>query len=370
MMSSTEIPLSNSYPGIKLFKSSVASEAFQQMADSTIYGTPGKMRYAHVKSMEKIQSLERTSFLEIQRNNNTTGIVALVGHTLNVGKQSVSGLYVRYFSMKMLFRSDGKRAKSSSKKNGVLHRMIKEFFDEPKQLCIESIDEKLIIYAFVESSNEHSLNMVKSMGFEPSRELVTLLFSRFYPQEKLEIIKLPDSEKPQIKKHLGDYYKDYNLVPALKYIGENYYIHLVNGEILCGVQLESNTWHIYEMPSIDGRLFRKILPRIPILNRIFQKDKIDFIGIEQLYIKPNHEYILPDFLETLCAKLNVTKAMIGVDNQSPLHHLLKTKGKLGILDKIITPSPGLLFTRTYGIEVKDERTLHTSPFYVSTYDMS
>jgi hypothetical protein len=369
-MSFTEITLTKSYPSIQLLKSAVASEAFQVMADATIYGTPGKMRYAHVKSVEKIKTLQHTSFLEFKRNDQTLGIVALVGHQLHVAKQRVSGLYVRYFSMNTPMRSDRQRAKKEGEKRGVLHHMIKELFDEPEKLTIESLGEKAIVYAFVESTNERSLNMVKSMGFQPSRQLVTLLFSRFYPNQKLKIVSLSEEQIPQIKELLHSYYKDYNLVHDFNESWENYYIHEVEGEVICGVKLETNTWRIFEMPGFDGWLFRNVLPRVPILNRIFQKDKIDFIGIERLYIRPSHEYLLPDFLETLCAQFGVTKAMIGVDNKSPLHHLLKTKGKLGLLDKLITPSPGWLFSRTYGLKDEEVQSLHDQPFYVSTYELS
>lgn len=369
-MSTTEITLTTTYPSIRLFKSSVASEDFQEMANATIYGTPGKMRYAHAKSVEKIRTLKHTSFLEFKRNETTLGIVALVGHPLNIEQQVVSGLYVRYFAINSPMRSDRQREKKAGEKRGILHQMLKELFDDPTKLTIAPLGKKSILYAFVESQNERSLNMVKSMGFESSRQLVTLLFSRFYPKQKLKVFELSKDRIPEMNTLVKAYYTNYNLVPDFNENWENYFIHEVQGEIVCGIKLESNSWNIYEMPGFDGWLFRKVLPRIPILNRIFQQDKIDFIGIERLYIKSGYEYLLPSFLETLCAQFEVTKAMIGVDNRSPIHHVLKTKGKLGLLDKLITPSPGFLFSRTYGVPEIERQSLHDKPFYISTYDMS
>lgn len=366
----TEIPLTNSYPSIRLFKSEVASEEFQRMADATIYGTPGKMRYALLKSVEKIKALKYTSFLEFKRKDQTLGIVALVGHQVTINSHHISGHYVRYLSMNTPLQGNQQRGRRKSEKRGILHQLIKELFDDPSKLMIKEIGKESVIYAFVESTNERSLTMVKSMGFEPSRELVTLLFSRFYPKKKLEVNELSKEKTPQVNRLLQAYYADYNLAPDFEQDWRDYFTHEVQGEVICGVQLEKNTWRIYEMPRFDGWLFRKVLPHIPILNRIFQRNKIDFIGMERLYIKPDHEHLLPDFLETLCSRLSVTKALIGVDNQSPLHHLLKAKGKLGLLDRLITPSPGLLFSRTYGITAKQKQSLHDKPFYVSTYDMS
>lgn len=358
------------YPSIKLQKSSSASHDFQQMANATIYGTPGKMRYAHKNCVTKIQSLQNTTFLEFRRNESLLGIVALVGHQVSIDSEIVNGQYVRYFSINNLMESKGLQRSKTSKKRGALHQMMKGLFDDPEKLSLKMNGDNRIIYAFVESTNVRSLNMVKAMGFEPSRQLVTLLFSRFYPKKKLTIARLLDEQIPEMNGFLKSFYADYNLVPNFEESWSNYFIHEVNKEIVFGVQLETNSWGIHEMPGIDGWLFKKVLPHIPILNRIFQKGKIDFIGIERLYVRNGFEHLLPNFLETLCFQFGVTKSMIGVDNQSPLHLLLKTHGKLGLLDKLITPSPGLLFYRTYDLTNSEKQSLLNKPFYVSTYDMS
>ncbi|MFK7951296.1 MAG: hypothetical protein AB8B73_00495 [Ekhidna sp.] len=369
-MSAKEISLSTSYPSIRIFKSPIASLDFEQIANETIYGTPGRMRYEHTKSTEKIKSIKNTSFLEFKRNNTTLGIIALVRHQLNIGDQPVSGLYVRYFSFNAPMRSEGEKTQKNRKKPRVIHQAIKELFDHPETLVLKPLSDKTIIYAFVESTNEHSLNMVKAMDFLPSRKLVTLLFSRFYPKKKLNIIRLPEERNTEMNSLLKSFYKNYNLVHNFNESWDNYFIHEVNGKIIFGAKLEVNSWKIHEMPGLDGWLFRKVLPRLPILNRIFQKGKIDFIGVERLYVNPSHEHLLPNFLETLCSQYEVTKAMMGVDNQSPIHSLLKTQGKLGLLDRLITPSPGILFKRTFGLTKQEELSLDVKPFYVSTYDMS
>lgn len=353
---------------IYLEKSYTASSAFQAMANSTIYGTPGHMRYGHVKAKEKIKTLKHTSFVELKRGNKTLGIVALVGHQVNVGEKQVSGQYVRYFTIEAPMRSTSKRAQRGEKR-GVLRQLIEQQFDDPQQMVVEPVGKEVIYYAFVESLNVRSLNMVESMGFEPSRSLVTILFSRFYPKQRLEVSQLETSQISNMEDLLREFYKDYNLVPEFE-DWENYHAHEVGGEVVLGVKLETNTWTIHEMPGFDGWLFRKVLPKIPFLNRIFQGSKIDFIGLERLYVKDGCEHLLPDFLETLCARFGLTKALIGVDNQSPLHEMLKSHGKLGLLDKLITPSPAWLYSRTYGLNEDDKQSLRDRPFYVSTYDMS
>ncbi len=366
---SGEAPLTSTYPSIQLNKSNVASEDFQEMANATIYGTPGHMRYGHVKAKEKIKTLKHTSFVELRRKDKTLGIVALVGHQVNVGQKQVAGQYVRYFTIHAPMRTGGSKASDRVERKGLIHQMIKEQFDDPQRMSVEPINGPAIIYAYVESLNVRSLNMVRSLGFEQSRALVTLIFSRFYPKEKLNVGLLSQARFSEMEELVRSFYEGYNLVTEFA-DWENYFVHEVGGEVVCGVKLETNTWIIHEMPGFEGWLFRKVLPRIPILKRIFQGSKIDFIGIERLYVKEGFEHLLPDFLKTLCAKFNVTKALIGVDNQSPLHALLKTHGKLGILDKLISPSPGLLFSRTYGFSDEDKQRLHDRPFYVSTYDMS
>ncbi len=366
---SLETSLTSQYPSLDLILRDVASQNFMAIADATIYGTPGHMRYGHMKAKEKIKTLKYSSFVELKRGDKTIGIVALVGHQVNVGDTQVTGKYVRYFTIHAPMRSGGSKTSDRKERNGLIHQMIKEQFDDPEQMFVEPIDGPSIIYAYVESLNVRSLNMVRSLGFMQSRALVTLIFSRFYPKEKLEVSLLSEDRISEMEGLVRTFYKDYNLVTEFE-DWENYFVHEVGGQVVLGVKLETNTWTIHEMPGFDGWLFRKVLPKIPILKRIFQGSKIDFIGIERLYVKQGFEYLLPDFLETLCARFDVTKALIGVDNQSPLHTLLKSHGKLGILDKLINPSPGLLFSRAYDLSVEDNQTLHDRPFYVSTYDMS
>jgi hypothetical protein len=68
------------------------------------------------------------------------------------------------------------------------------------------------MYAFVESMNERSKNLIHQVGYEYIRSFLTVAFSRFNPKSDPRVSKITTpEEKEKVKELLLDYYRDHSL---------------------------------------------------------------------------------------------------------------------------------------------------------------
>ncbi|MDZ7633152.1 MAG: hypothetical protein U5L72_01365 [Bacteroidales bacterium] len=65
-----------------------------------------------------------------------------------------------------------------------------------------------LLYAFVESRNERSKNLIQKAGYEYIRSFLTLAFSRFNPKPDIRVSVASMSEYPEISAELRSFYKD------------------------------------------------------------------------------------------------------------------------------------------------------------------
>ena len=113
---------------------------------------------------------------------------------------------------------------------------------------------------------------------------------------------------------------------------DNYFVIKEKDVIVAGLQANRVRWKIKEMKGVSGKILLKILPYIPILKRLINPDKYDFLAIEGIFIKAGYEDYLYDLLEGVLHHFATTSALIQLDSKSPILNLLKEKGNLGLLN--------------------------------------
>lgn len=297
--------------------------------------------------------------------------MALAVRSAVVNGMEIESLYVRYFSIQAPFRSKSyQRTDIKRRSHSLLTQLIKQLMADPQLLLIENPSKPMLIYAYVEDKNERSHHLVSQMELKRARTLKTLAFSRFFPKRKLHVAIL-DAEKIKLFEPVWQaYYAHYTLVPAFNDESGPYFAWETDGEIALGAHVSKNAWVIHEIPGIKGWLIQHILPRIPVLRRIFQKGRMDFIALESLYLHPSHYHKFPDFAETLCAHYGVTKAFIWADAGSALAGQIKSAGQSGWLGRLAGNSPSGVMIRTYGTADSQWEYLLQHPCYISASDIT
>src|SRR5665811_1366715 len=96
--------------------------------------------------------------------------------------------------------------------------------------------DKHIMYAFLESMNERSKNLVHQAGYEYIRSFLTVAFSRFSPKPDTRVVKLREEEKADMESLLLEYYRDYSFFSSkYSFYDDKYYVLKEGDEIIAGV---------------------------------------------------------------------------------------------------------------------------------------
>ena len=108
----------------------------------------------------------------------------------------------------------------------------------------------------------------------------------------------------------------------------------------------------------------RLLPKIPIIRRLFDPKSFDFVAVEGLFTVPGFESRIADMLETTCHYMGVNKAMIWSDPNSDLHTQLN-HSNLGILSKLTSLKPAHVYFKSYGLSEDQQKELLSHPIYIS-----
>jgi RimJ/RimL family protein N-acetyltransferase len=307
---------------------------------NTTYGTSGP-KYTHTNQVERTENLSNSYFFKLYFNNKLIGLYCLCKRFV----QNKNAYYGRYFTILPEFQSHG---------YGLILK------DEAVKY-IESIDNsKPNIYSYIEENNKKSLQVSQKLGFVISGRLETIIFTRFYPKSSANFSKASELELKEIHAVLKEkYYKyHFNNLEKIGYL-DNYFILKKNGNIVAGIQANPVTWIIDGMEGITGFFLLNILPKIPILNKVFNPSKFEFLAIEGIF--GSIEAIF-ELLEATLNHFSIYSAMLQLDVNDPYLIGFKNKGKLGLLNFLKKPTKTLLITK-YPINQSPNE-----PNYVSSFD--
>ena len=136
---------------------------------------------------------------------------------------------------------------------------------------------------------------------------------------------------------------------------------------MVGLQANPVRWKIKEMEGISGKILLKVLPHIPILKRLINPEKYDFLAIEGIFIAKDYEEYLYELLEGLLHQFDMTSALIQLDGESRFLSLFKEKGNLGLLNSIKKAVNTHVMIKAINCE---ELTIKEGEVYVSSFDFT
>ena len=200
--------------GLKVKVSKHGSPRIANLLKNTVFGTEGKLRYRQQEIASRLKSQPHIQFIEILKGTRVLGTVGMSNRTVFHGDTSMRTLYVRYLSIAHAFKSKKKQSfkpsVSSRTKKGQLRELITNKITSHFEQPFIEFKQNGLFYAYVESANINSKKLCISMGFEPTRKIETLLFSRFNPTQKKTISNISEFEIDEVKEHLQSFYHNYS----------------------------------------------------------------------------------------------------------------------------------------------------------------
>ena len=286
---------------------------------ATIYGTSGP-KYQHTGQEIKLQNLKNPLFFTLRNQDETIGFYCLCEREIWIDSENYLGYYGRYFAVDNNYQGNG------------YGKLIKKVAAE----YIQTYNTKpSILYAYIEENNTRSLNVFQKLDFISITTLETIIFSRLYPKADNRVSRISDEELPEIigELELQNAHTIFRTFENINY-QNNYFVLKENGRIVAGLQANPTCWKIIEMEGFGGKILLKVLPHIPILKRLINPNKYDFLAIEGIVIALGYEDYLYPLLEGVLHHFSMTSALIELDSKSSILKLFKERGNLGLLNAI------------------------------------
>ena len=227
------------YKRLEVKRVARADDEIVSLLEGTVLGSEGGMRYSMQNIREKIKSYgDDISFMALYKKGKLAGVIGLCHRKTKSCGMEYDTTHLRYLSMRSAFQTqevtERARERFPHVEESFKHKLF-EMFTHPEEAQAEG-GKAHLMYAYVESRNERSKNLIHKAGYEYIRSFLTIAFSRFSPKVNPEVMKLLPEEEPQMRRLLDEYYRDYCFYTSESFTGnQRYYVLRKKGEIVAGV---------------------------------------------------------------------------------------------------------------------------------------
>lgn len=368
-----------SFKGLEVRVSDHANDGILDILNHAVQGSEGGLRFSLQNIAPRIAAYkDKIRFVSLYRRNQVTGTVGSCFRVSGQGNLRFPTSYLRYLAFQSSYQSEPnwrrkKKEQIKPEKDDTFRQKTLEIFSKPHLLDIENVFEgdKHIMYAFVESMNERSKNLVNQAGYEYVRSFLTVAFSRFTPKPDARVAKLADSDKSKMESLLHEYYRDYSFFSSDNAFFENRYYVLKEGdEIIAGVSAIPSSYKVYDVPGIWGWVMINVLPKMPYFRRLFRPGEFHYLVFDAIYCKHGKEKLLANLFETTCATEGIHTGLTWLDDRSRLYDEIRTGVKMGALNRMLNAKPGLVYTRFINLTDEEKERFYDAPAYISGFDFS
>ncbi|MBP8960305.1 MAG: hypothetical protein KBG40_07770 [Bacteroidales bacterium] len=367
------------YNDLEIRISDYANEDIIYLLNHTIIGSEREMRYTIQNVEERINAYkERIRFISLYKKGQFEGTIGTCFRITGQGVLRVSSFYFRYLTLQsfyqtnLLSQGEKRRQAEAGREDSFKHKVL-EILNKPELFDIKDFNEgeRYIMYAFIESMNERSKNLVHQAGYEHVRSFLTVAFSRFSPLFHPEVSLLTNEERPLMTELLNEYYRNYSLFTTdYAFYNNKYYVLKENGEIIGGVCAIPSVYKIYNIPGIWGWVIMKVLPHLPYFRRLFMPGEFRFLVFDAIYCKKGKEKKLSKLFESVCAAERFNTGLTWLDDRSELYDKLRSEVKMGALNRMLNAKPVLVYIRFGNFQEKEKDPFYECPAYISGFDFS
>jgi hypothetical protein len=367
------------HQGLEVRVSDHANEEILDILNHAIQGSEGGLRFSLQNIAPRIEAYkDRIRFVSLYKKKQITGTVGSCFRISGQGNLRYPASYLRYLAFQSTYQSDlswRKRREERLKpeKDDSFKQKTLEIFSKPHLLDLKNVFEgdKHIMYAFVESMNERSKNLVHQAGYEYVRSFLTVAFSRFFPKQDNRVTKLKEGEKEKMESLLLDYYRDYSFFSTeFSFFGDRYYVLKEGEEIIAGVSAIPSVYKVFDVPGVWGWVMMRVLPKTPLFRKLFRPGEFRYLVFDAIFCKPGREKVLATLFETACAAEGFNTGLTWLDDRSQLYDKIRTGVKMGALNRMLNAKPGLVYTRFINLTDKEKECFYDAPAYISGFDFS
>lgn len=367
------------YEGLEVRISDHANEGIIQLLNQAIQGSEGGLRFQPQNIASRIEAYkDQIRFVSLYKKNHVTGTIGSCFRITGQGKLRYPTTYLRYLAVQPVYQSESNWKKIEKKKKPEREDSFKqktlEIFSKPHLLDYkEKVEsDKHLMFAFIESMNERSKNLVNQAGYEYIRSFLTVAFSRFSPKTDKRVSKITTrEEKRKMESILLWYYRDHSFFSTdYAFYGDRYYVLKEGDEIIAGVNAIPSVYKIHDMPGIWGWVIMKILPETPYFKRLFHPEEFRHLVFDAIYCKDGREEDLAVLLESVCATEGYYTGLTWLDDRSDLFDKLRAGVKMGALNRMLNAKPGLVYARFINLTDEEKDCFYDAPAYISGFDFS
>lgn len=367
------------YKGLEVKVSDYANEGMLDILNHAVQGSEGGLRFSLQNIAPRIAAYKnQIRFVSLYKKSQITGTVGSCFRITGQGKLRYPSSYLRYLAFQSTYQTDlnwrkQRKALIKPEKDDTFKRKTLEIFSKPHLLDLNDVFEgdKHVMYAFIESMNERSKNLVHQAGYEYIRSFLTVAFSRFSPKSDQRVKKLDNEEKEKMISLLLEYYRDYSFFSTdYSFFGDRYYILKEGDEIIAGVSAIPSVYKVYDIPGIWGWVIMSVLPNMPYFRRLFHPGEFRHLVFDSIYCKPGKENLLANLFESACAAEGFHTGLTWLDDRSLLFDKIRSGVKMGSLNRMLNAKPGLVYTRFINLSEEEKEAFYTAPAYISGFDFS
>lgn len=365
------------YKKLEVKKIDHPDEEMINLLKNTVQGSEGGMRYSVRNTEQKIAALGASlTFMALYKKNSLAGMIGLCRRNTYTSGVKYSSTFVRYLAMQSAFQTAMAPVRKSERLSFTeesFKQKILDLFKGPGPDEKESGEATIphVMYAYVESHNERSKNLIHQAGYEYIRSFLTVAFSRFSPKTDHSVAKLLPEEEPEMKLLLAGQYSNYAFYyDDFSFYNHKYYVLRRNGDIVAGVGAIPALYRIVEVPGIWGWIMMKLLPVTPYFRRLFRPEEFSYLVLNAIYCRKGSEDLLPDLFGAVCAEEGYHTALTWLDDHSELYERLRTNRRMGALNRMLNAKPGLIYASFTGLTEKEKEKFYECPAYISGFDFS
>ena len=152
------------------------------------------------------------------------------------------------------------------------------------------------------------------------------------------------------------------------FMHDNYYVIKENNEIVAGCQFHKAHWVINKMPGFMGKIILNVVPRIPLLNKLFNPKKFLFLAFEGIFFKQGKEKRLHELFEGLLAQEKLKTALFWMGENCPWHKALIKYGRSGLINIFVKDSDVYIMASYQNMTPEEIYATENSPLYASGFD--
>ena len=320
-----------------------------ELLSNTELGTNGA-RYVHLDTKDRIKDADNPLSYSLIRNGRLIANVTLCVREI--------GYYLRYFAFSVSFQSKSKRKSSGKAKSTHLEQQISQVFD---QLVKDRPNHPL--YAYIDPENDRSRLFSERFGFEQYAHIISRTYSRKNPKKDGNIvnIKSSDSILNTIRDDYGadEFYHEAHIKNG-DYIGLNDN----QGNLIAFAKFTKVHWRILSFPGRFGFFLVKVLPYIPILNKLINPKNHFFLVPDAVFTKNNAPKDIEKLFNGAMCIYNVNSLIWFIDPNKEIYKRHRKQIRWGILDKLLGEKKVAVVTRN-----QRKQYCSKTPVFVSAFDL-